>query len=285
MLGFSLPLPGVRQPARGAEPHQAPPADAAVVQGGGHRVLRHVLAPGAERGRLQGQPAAACVSRQMCLFLSICIALDPAAPPAAICFTQVPVYEIEPLEKITDSYLDQVRVVSWLGWHCAALQMCCTACSPQLGLPAGSAHHPPAARPAAAAHSSLPPASIPPVCSTCGTRATSGTCSPTGSSLVTASRRRCWSTSGARWVAGQGGADQVRLSASSGRWGCGLDGCRFSCLQFCWLPASRSKQSHAFPCLSSAGHQQPDRRVGHRQRRVRGHDAGAQCIKAGAGCV
>ncbi len=157
-------------------------------------------------------------------------------------------YEIEPLEKITDSYLDQVRVVSWLGWHCAALQMCCTACSPQLGLPAGSAHHPPAARPAAAAHSSLPPASIPPVCSTCGTRATSGTCSPTGSSLVTASRRRCWSTSGARWVAGQGGSSSAVCFIRS--LGCG---CHLSCLQCSWLPASRSKQSHVLPACRLQG--------------------------------
>ncbi len=39
------PLPGLRQPARGAAAHQAPPAHAALLQGGGDRVHGPLLAP------------------------------------------------------------------------------------------------------------------------------------------------------------------------------------------------------------------------------------------------
>jgi hypothetical protein len=65
-------LAGVRQPARGADAHQASPADAADVQGGRHRVHGPVLAPaagvrhrpaGEDHGRILG-PVPVVRSRQ-----------------------------------------------------------------------------------------------------------------------------------------------------------------------------------------------------------------------------
>lgn len=118
----------------------------------------------------------------------------------------VPVYEIEPLEKITDSYLDQVRVRRQQHQACAPLAG--TSCG-RFAL-AGTQKRAAVqcrvveAQACAALWSSelrscLSCPALPcPHCSTCGTSRTSGTCSPTGSSRQTASRRRCSSTSGAR---------------------------------------------------------------------------------------
>jgi hypothetical protein len=100
---------GVRQPARDALAHQAPPAHAARLQGGACAALSRVACTHARC--LRGQFCEGGARSHGMLSPLSAVLMHPL-PQVGIDFLDmfsylVPVYRIEPLEKITDAYLDQ----------------------------------------------------------------------------------------------------------------------------------------------------------------------------------